>query len=651
MALDRRSFIKGVCAPIIGAVASTELCGFSEADPWTTSWDQRLLQSFVARIQPLYDPAARAVRLTSSSGLYGDILASRSAVYPIRESLVVAALLLEEGTPNGVSTAHAILDRVLFNPKGNLRQRNGLVAQWVDSDSTLPDADTNMKSFNMSFALCIFFRRRDRLKADLQERLLQDLSRISRLVMLRNVNVYYTNIALLDLFILLAASEIQRDSDIRSYAEQRASVVSAAILSSKGGFAEFLSPTYTSLDVMTTTFMTMFLRDANNKDLAIALHDKLWKHIANHWHVPTRQMAGPMARTYGDRWGAQLWLQKALHNRLPYRAFYQLDSSTFNFGLEWSTPLLDYSCPAELRDRFTVLNESRVVREVFCSSRITQETGKDGPPGVRPVQGTSYLTPQFALSTVNQSDFWSQRRPMLLYWGQAISPGVGKVQVLKDGQDFASAQFYSVQDANSVLALINFVSPGGDTTPGSSGLPDPFPLRSLKVQFSVSHWVQPYQLMANGQTLNSRTFGVEALPAELPMRVSWETGNIHCCLAIGSAAFGKSPIRYAVSKQPTSFNISVSLFSRDQSEMVSWKDFQRAYLVFALTVEAATGRLAAFDDRKSKQHPLVMLEGGVGKFEYEALRLRGSVAVGSAVVGAQAFREQLDGNDVPLTYL
>ena len=56
-------------------------------------------------------------------------------------------------------------------------------------------------------------------------------------------------------------------------------------------------------------------------------------------------------------------------------------------------------CPAEFEGRF---------REPRTEARVQTFV-----PGEHPVVGTTWMTPEFVLASVNRGDLWNQRRPLL----------------------------------------------------------------------------------------------------------------------------------------------------------------------------------------------------------------------------------------------
>jgi hypothetical protein len=262
----------------------------------------------------------------------------------------------------------------------------------------------------------------------------------------------YTNIAIQGTFVTLCAAELLGDKDLLAYSVDRWRRFCAEV-DRTGSFAEYNSPTYANVAIANLTRLRMYGRHAETMALVDKVHERFWKHIALHWHAPSKQLAGPMSRCYSTDIGAPVWLQKALDNRLFWVALADLKDE--NRGRpDGETAMLDWAVPERLVPYFLRLDKPRQHREVFLPAA----------EGVRPVQGTTWLTPEYALGSVNRGDFWVQRRPLLAYWGTPPAR-YAALRFLHDDYDFASAQFYSVQEKNWVLGWVNFKSPGGDKHP------------------------------------------------------------------------------------------------------------------------------------------------------------------------------------------
>lgn len=64
--------------------------------------------------------------------------------------------------------------------------------------------------------------------------------------------------------------------------------------------AEYNSPTYTALTLWFLALAAEFAQDAEARNLALHLEERLWVNVAMHWHAPSQQFAGPFSRAYAE---------------------------------------------------------------------------------------------------------------------------------------------------------------------------------------------------------------------------------------------------------------------------------------------------------------------------------------------------------------
>jgi len=64
--------------------------------------------------------------------------------------------------------------------------------------------------------------------------------------------------------------------------------------------AEYNSPTYTALTLWFLALAAELTKDAETRELALALEQGLWLNLGMHWHEPSQQWAGPFSRAYAE---------------------------------------------------------------------------------------------------------------------------------------------------------------------------------------------------------------------------------------------------------------------------------------------------------------------------------------------------------------
>jgi hypothetical protein len=600
MEITRRDAIKMIgcslaAAPTLSQTSWGKAAEAPASQGWSGAWDRALLEGVLARWDKDYDPNAcllsghRGPEYNYQSGLRNTV------VHPTRESFEYALLLLESGEATRHERALKVLDRDLPLQETDPESRwCGVWPYYLEEPlARMPAVDLNWADFNGAQLLVILYRHESKLPDELALRIREAVRQAAYAIQRRNVTPYYTNIAVQGSFVTLAAAELLKDDALAEYSLDRIRRV-AATVDESGSFAEYNSPTYLHVTLENLTRILTLVRNSEALGIAERMHERLWLHLAAHWHPPTRQLAGPMSRAYSNDIGSPLWLQKATNNQLP---FLSLDDIRANPPSEsGGVALLAYSCPNKLRSTFLRLGQAHQHREVFISGEklVDNLTISPRTVPVLPIEGTTYLTPAFALGSANRSDFWVQRRPLLLYWGgPERPPQCVQLRVMKDDYDFASGLFYSVQEAGCVLGAVAFRSNGGDKHPSLDPIRNgSFHLSRLYAQFLFPVWDDAWHLLLDGKAWTDKS---EPIP--LSGRISIDTGSCMLCFQFRTASFGRSSptLRFTHEKEQARFDLA--LFEAQDQETLRWADVNDAHCSFTLVVEERRHRLRDFDRR------------------------------------------------------
>ncbi|MBM3746538.1 MAG: hypothetical protein FJW34_12145 [Acidobacteria bacterium] len=623
------------------AIPSLAPAGAEHSPAWTPEWDVALIRAAVERLDQAFDPGERMLARSVGPGYQYHTSVRGRTVHPTRDSLEYAVLLLEAGGEQRRRRAGDILARVTAlqetDPGGKWY---GLWGWYLEEPAPrMSPADWNWADFNGALLLLAAARHGTSLEAPLLNRMREAIRHAAYSVRRRNVTMSYTNIAVMGSFVTLAAAEMLGDADLLAYARDRLRRLARAV-DDTGSFAEYNSPTYTHVTIANLTRLRMLARDEDSRALVRLIHHRAWLHLARRWHPPTRQLAGPMSRCYQTDLGAPLWLQKALGGRLAFAT--REDIAVGRVTAPGEVGLLDYRCPEELAAGFLRWRGKRQHREVFLPAAAP----------VRPVQGTTWLERDFCLGAVNRGDLWIQRRPLLAYWGGASRPArYLQLRFLKDDYDFASALFYSAQQKNCVLGLVNFRWPGGDR----HGSLDPivggeYQAARLRLRFDFQGVAEGARILAGGAPLRD-------LPAELPLETAlgFDLGGARLWLRPRAARFGERGGRLSVAREESLLTVSIDLLREPRPVTMRWKDLPAAYAVFTLIMEGAAGRLEDLDRRAAAgAFDLKTAEGRLQAMWLApgaALGLRGAAAVGAVAEQDRAFLELVNGRPAPLVRL
>lgn len=629
-------------------------------DGWTAEWDKAVLEAATKRLGKDFDANAGLlqVKLGSQYRVHSNL--RDTIAHPTRESLEYAALLLESGKPESISRAAGILEKVVAMQNADANSKfYGLWGYYSEeSVEKMPLADFNWADFNGAWLLTIDYLHRDKLPEKLRTSSRESIARAAESVKRRDVSPYYTNIAVQGSFVTICAAELLNDKSLFDYALKRFQNLARAI-DETGSFAEYNSPTYNWVVIENLTRIKMFAKNAEVLALNERLRRRIWEHLAAHWHQPTWQFAAPMSRSYGMDLGAQLWLQKALGNAVRITSLDDIKAVKIP-AQSGGAAMLDYKCPADLQTKFTKFAGANQHREVYISGAKLIDNAavsvEERKKTVRPVQGTSYLTGNYALGSANRSDFWVQRRPLALHWGDQTRPArYLQLKLMKDDYDFASGLFYSVQNENSVLAAISFRSPGGDKHPTVAPVINgEIEASRIYAQFLFNNLRKDAPVLVSGEPLAKLT----TLPKLDETRIAFETETCRFIIEPRIAEFGKNTpvLRFApVGKEQ--FALEIDVFGRREKRKTTWAEVGTALIAFTLTVDALDkdANLAAFDARIAKQKFEKKADKDRARFVWQTASGKLELAAGRRIQTVEAqdalFEEKINGADVPIVRL
>lgn len=396
---------------------------------------------------------------------------------------------------------------------------------------------------------------RARLPADLPAQVDAAILHACRAIKQRNVGPGYTNIAIMGAYVTLVAGETLDRAEFRDYGRERLRRFHAHTVEN-GSFEEYNSPTYTIVALHELSRLAAHVRDDESRPLIDDLVRRAWTEIARHFHVPTRQWAGPHSRAY--------------RSLLPASALTLVQRGTsgrVDFGV--SSPdreaiRLPLACPPDLEPWFTQLAAPRTEMQTFIRRNGTV--------------GTTYLHPQYALGSVNHGDLWNQRRALLAHFGPVADPGYLHLRFLKNEYDFSSAMLHSAQREGVVVAAIDFVTNGGDTHVSLQRVKDAtITARDLRLRF---------ELGGSGRAATVRLTGENT--------ATIATGGITFHVTLARARFGDLAGRLETGTRDTTRFLDV-VFHHGPERTFKLDALEEAILGFVLSVgphPAPTARTA-----------------------------------------------------------
>ena len=628
MSVTRRSVLSGITAGVLTRASRPALSwgslspaksDLTSADrntgTWDVDWDQAVLGGLLKQMDKSYDPDQRMSNSYRGPEYNYQSNLRSTTVHPIRDAFEYVLALLEAEDSERTSRALTILERTVALQDVDPQSKwFGLWSYYLEEPlAQMSTVDFNWAEFNGSTLLLIVFRHGAKLPLQLLERTKVAIRRAAVSIRRRDISPHYTNIMAQGTFVVFAAAELLGDNELLGYARHRIRHW-AEIVDGSGSFSEYNSPAYTPLTIENMTRMRMYVHNADAVLLAKRLERLAWEQMAAHWHAPTMQLAGPMARAYLNDIGSPLWLQKGTNNQVSFVT----KSGLLERGGPISAVILDYNCPADLRPSFINLRKKHVHREEFISGSVLLDTLEPHAveKDLEPVQGTTFLTPAFSLGSANRSDFWVQRRPLLAYWGGRERPAQSmQLRVVKDDYDFASASFYSVQEQGALIGAVAFRNDGGDKHPLIDRIQDgTFPLQQIYVEFTFGCWNSAWKMLVDGKV---HLPGDPMIP--LRSRVAIDTGSCKIGLQVHFSVFDVQALgwnRFQPTlqwhQQADHAALRLTLYSRPRPAAFHWKDVQDAGVAFTCWFSDASVSLSEFDEQYKEVRIRSAPAGGTG---------------------------------------
>ena len=440
--IDRRllSIVLAFAAIVFFALQS------ATADELRSS-QKRLLAYF----DSVYDDSEHLLKVEFASPGYHTKVPTGSIVHPTRESFYYAVALLQRGETGDVQRAQKILRRLLPIQQTDANSEYSGVWPWLMEEplNKMGSVDLSWADFCGSAIAQILVEHRDQIDQDLQRGLENSLRLSADRIRQRDVQPAYTNIAVLGGGVCTMAGEILGDDSLLQYGRQRLSKI-AAFTEEQGGFNEYNSPPYSKVVIGECERILQLCEDQTVRGAAESLRATAWKMISKSYHVGTNQIAGPHSRTSRIRLRETTldFLAERIGKKIPCHPTMSHDKPR---GYAIVEPI---PCPREFRSRFfdKPAKPNQIQRTFIL------------PRGKTPATvGTTWLSSDACIGSVNQSGFWTQRKPLVAYWATDEDPAIAfRVRCLNGGQDFASMGMKTAQVNNRVLCVIHSMKNRGN---------------------------------------------------------------------------------------------------------------------------------------------------------------------------------------------
>ncbi len=481
-----------------------------------------------------YNPDMRMLGVAWRGPGYHTRVPNGTWVHPTRESLDYALGLLQSGAPDHAARAADIIRAVLALQDVDPTNRTYGIWPWLGEEplSEMSPPDWNWADFCGARLAQMLADHGALLPADLVWAMRAALGHAAWSIFRRNVGPGYTNIAIMGAGVALAAGELLDEPRLAEYgrARLRRFIEHTAY---HGGLNEYNSPTYTIIVLHECERILHLVRDPQARADTEAIRRIAWETIADHFHPPTQQWAGPHSRVYHDRLDASTTAYLGAQTGVTITP-HPVAAPSSRTG---PTHIPALPCPADLVERFRQLPASPVeIRRRF----IRRADGEAS------LEGMTWMDEVACLGSVNQESFWTQRRPLLAYWRTADDPAVVlRARFLRDGRDFATAAIHCVQQEARVLGAIGLYTDRGDYHLHLDRPADGrFPPADLRLRFELcGTGVQGWQLA--------------------PERYELAAGDRRVALHTLPGRFGASPVRWELTELPDGVAIDAVCASAD----------------------------------------------------------------------------------------
>lgn len=571
--LTRRSVLLGGASMLgIWKVGLPPHTAVSEESTMQWTETQRYsLSEALKKADEQYDPEAKMITSPASDVGYHTTI-TEGVVHPTRTSLEYAVALLDSGEENRLLRARDILNAVIaLQDRDPLHATYGIWPWYLEEPlDKMSPPDWNWADFCGVQLLAAWVDHRQRLGGDLANKIQEAIVHAAKSIQRRNVGYDYTNIAIMGTYVTLVAADRFEMDDLNQYANDRLNKY-YKYLFEQNSFSEYNSPTYTIVAIKELTRMLMHVRDEEARKKIQQIHDFAWKHATCRFHSPTRQWAGPHSRSYSTL------LSKETVHLLEYAAGEKgrvTQERPISLGL--SSYRLALHCPDNCLEFFAPIQEPRSVAEVFRQSPTPEQS----------TTGCTYLHPLFTLGTINQGDFWNQRRPFIAYWGTADKPAYLQVRFLHDGYDFCSAIPFIVHEKGRALATIVFTTDYGDKHPSLDRVKkSTIRAKDLRLRFEFGGDINKLVFVPiDGQEgmifVNDRSTQIQIRPIADP--------------------FGQGRFTWEIGQNPTLRWVDAVAYSGEEKE-IDFSQLEKAFLAFAFQIFSSEEKPAPMDSIDFKE--------------------------------------------------
>jgi len=303
-----------------------------------------------------------------------------SGSHTVRDSAWYALGLLLRNAPGDTERAIRIVDTVLryqFDEPG--QPYHGTFYRTPEEPHPPLAAvewqhyDPNWREFIMTTIDIILSEYEKRLPAPLLQKIDAAMARAVEGALARRLNAGYTNIALMNAYMMCFAGR-RLGHPVWVEAGERMAREIYGLFERYHAFEEYNSPTYYGVDAYALALWRAYEVSPVLRDLGSDMERLLWADIARYYHAELRNICGPWDRSYGmdmRRYvaviGEWIWLITG-KDRAPLPDLDRPFAHAHDFLFAPLVAILGAMVPAEARAHFAAFQGERAVEQVISDS-------------------------------------------------------------------------------------------------------------------------------------------------------------------------------------------------------------------------------------------------------------------------------------------
>ncbi len=373
-----------------------------------------LLEQAMGWMDERWDAAAGLLAATPDDA-YSDHQ-SNLTVHVVRESSQYALGLLMRGQHDDAERAFRTLAAVLAWQFDEPEQPyHG--TWWRAPEEPHPpvnpvvwrDYDPNWREFIGTVLAIILLEYEPLLPSDLVMQIDNALRKAIAGTLARDLPSTYTNIALMQAFLLRFGADRFHEPAWSTRAEQRAEEI-YQLFTIHNAFWEYNSPTYYGVDLYALALWRSYSTSPVLRERGAAMEAELWRDIAQFYHADLCNVAGPYDRSYGmdmQRYVAclGLWIYLAVgRERAPVPDLTQPFAHAWDICMVPNYAILGVRIPDDAQPHFQAFQGDRLVEHVISDEprRVaTAWLGRTIMLGSEDVGGQRHPSGQFHPATIH----------------------------------------------------------------------------------------------------------------------------------------------------------------------------------------------------------------------------------------------------------